>query len=26
MLAENGIIIVAVDNRGTGARGEVFKK
>ncbi len=26
MLAENGIIVVAVDNRGTGARGEVFKK
>ena len=26
MLAENGIIVIAVDNRGTGARGEVFKK
>lgn len=26
MLAENGIIVMAVDNRGTGARGEVFKK
>jgi dipeptidyl-peptidase 4 len=26
MLAENGIIIVSVDNRGTGARGELFKK
>lgn len=26
MLAENGIMIVSVDNRGTGARGEVFKK
>ncbi len=26
MLAENGIIIVSVDNRGTGARGESFKK
>ena len=26
MLAENGFIIVSVDNRGTGARGELFKK
>ncbi len=26
MLAENGIMIVSVDNRGTGARGEEFKK
>ena len=26
MLAENGIIVVSVDNRGTGARGEEFKK
>jgi len=26
MLAENGIIVMAVDNRGTGARGEEFKK
>jgi dipeptidyl-peptidase-4 len=26
MLAQNGIIIVSVDNRGTGARGEEFKK
>jgi len=26
MLAENGIIVMAVDNRGTGARGELFKK
>ncbi|MBC8321379.1 MAG: S9 family peptidase [Bacteroidetes bacterium] len=26
MLAEQGIMVVAVDNRGTGARGEVFKK
>lgn len=26
MLAENGIIIVGVDNRGTGGRGEKFKK
>lgn len=26
MLAENGIMVVTVDNRGTGARGEVFKK
>ena len=26
MLAENGIIVMSVDNRGTGARGEVFKK
>jgi len=26
MLAQNGIIVVSVDNRGTGARGEVFKK
>ena len=26
MLAENGFIIVSVDNRGTGARGEMFKK
>ncbi|MCK5789136.1 MAG: DPP IV N-terminal domain-containing protein, partial [Chlamydiia bacterium] len=26
MLAENGIIVISVDNRGTGARGEVFKK
>lgn len=26
MLAENGIIIVSVDNRGTGSRGEEFKK
>jgi dipeptidyl-peptidase-4 len=26
MLAENGIMIISVDNRGTGARGEVFKK
>ncbi len=26
MLAENGIVIVSVDNRGTGARGELFKK
>ncbi len=26
MLAENGIMVVSVDNRGTGARGEVFKK
>ena len=26
MLAQNGFIVVSVDNRGTGARGEVFKK
>jgi dipeptidyl-peptidase-4 len=26
MLAQNGIIVISVDNRGTGARGEVFKK
>ncbi len=26
MLAEKGIIVVSVDNRGTGARGELFKK
>lgn len=26
MLAQNGIIVVSVDNRGTGARGEEFKK
>ncbi len=26
MLAENGIIVMSVDNRGTGARGELFKK
>lgn len=26
MLAQNGIIVVSVDNRGTGARGEIFKK
>ncbi len=26
MLAQNGFIIVSVDNRGTGKRGEVFKK
>lgn len=26
MLAENGIMIISVDNRGTGARGELFKK
>ena len=26
LLAENGIMVVAVDNRGTGARGEEFKK
>jgi dipeptidyl-peptidase-4 len=26
MLAENGIIVISVDNRGTGARGELFKK
>ena len=26
MLAQNGFIIISVDNRGTGARGEVFKK
>ncbi len=26
MLAENGIIVMSVDNRGTGARGEIFKK
>ena len=26
MLAENGIIVVSVDNRGTGARGSEFKK
>ncbi len=26
MLAENGIMIVSVDNRGTGSRGELFKK
>jgi dipeptidyl-peptidase-4 len=26
MLASNGIIVVSVDNRGTGARGEEFKK
>ena len=26
MLAQNGIIVVSVDNRGTGARGELFKK
>jgi dipeptidyl-peptidase-4 len=26
LLAQNGIILVSVDNRGTGARGEAFKK
>lgn len=26
MLAENGIMVVSVDNRGTGSRGEEFKK
>jgi dipeptidyl-peptidase 4 len=26
MLAQKGIIVVSVDNRGTGARGEIFKK
>jgi len=26
MLAQKGIIVVSVDNRGTGARGELFKK
>ena len=26
MLAENGIIVVSVDNRGTGSRGQEFKK
>jgi len=26
MLAENGIMVMSVDNRGTGARGEEFKK
>ncbi len=26
MLAEKGIVIVSVDNRGTGARGQLFKK
>ena len=26
MLAQHGIIVVSVDNRGTGARGELFKK
>jgi len=26
MLAENGIVVMSVDNRGTGARGELFKK
>lgn len=26
MLAEQGIIVVSVDNRGTGSRGEIFKK
>jgi dipeptidyl-peptidase-4 len=26
MLAQNGIVCVSVDNRGTGARGETFKK
>ena len=26
MLAQNGIIVVSVDNRGTGSRGEAFKK